>query len=211
MRWRGLRPNSTRMRSDAPAVLGDREEEAGEQMRIGDDDVVEIRHGVVATRACHADGEEVLLDLAGPGQLVLGHPMDECHILHVAVTDVVVRRLAWSDVVRSADLVMRLRDQLRWREAWAAAQAHTRTEDQLAGILARLAERFGVVGSNGVMIDVPLTHAQLAAATGRTRPTVTRALRRMVNHRIIGVAGTRQRQRYVLPLPGSVSAHAARQ
>jgi len=199
------------MRSDAPAVLGDRTEEAGEQMRIGDDGVVEIRHGVVATRACHADGEEALLDLAGAGQLVIGHPMDECHILHVAVTEVVIRRLTWEAVAGSPELVMRLREQLRWREAWAAAQAHARTEDQLAGILALLAERFGVVGADGVLIELPLTHAQLAAATGRTRPTVTRAVRRMVNDRALGVVGPRGRQRYVLPPPGSAGAHAARQ
>lgn len=185
---------------------------AGEELPACDEEVLHLCEGVVATRALHADGDAVLLDLAGPGQWILPHPADDCHVVHTAHTGVRVERLPWASVAGSVEAAVRLREQLRWREAWAAAQARSHTEDRLTGLLRLLGQRFGRWEKGELLVDVGLTHAQLASATGRTRPTVTRALRRLCRSgalRVEEVSGS-ARPRYVLLFSEASSSHSWR-
>lgn len=184
----------------------------GEELPAHAEEVLRLCAGVVATRALHENGDAVLLDLAGPGQWIIPHPVDDCHVVHTAHTEVRLERLSWSTVVRSASAVGELRDQLRWREAWAAAQARPHTEDRLTGLLRLLGQRFGHKDGGELVVDLELTHTQLAAATGRTRPTVTRALRRLCRSgalRVDAVPGS-ARPRYVLPCSEASSSHSWR-
>ena len=57
-----------------------------------------------------------------------------------------------------------------------AISALPRVEDRLLGLLSLLAERFGHVGSDGVHLALPLTHAVLGLLIGARRPTVTLAV-----------------------------------
>lgn len=54
-----------------------------------------------------------------------------------------------------------------------------RVEDRLALLLWALAERWGTVAPDGVLIPVGLTHQTLAMLVGARRPTVTTALGRL--------------------------------
>jgi CRP/FNR family transcriptional regulator len=47
---------------------------------------------------------------------------------------------------------------------------------RLAGLLLDLADRFGVRDSEGVIVDLRLTHRELAALIGATRETVSVAI-----------------------------------
>lgn len=180
--------------------------EAGEDLALAERSIALVRQGVLATWAEHPSGDAGLLDLAGTGHLVTGHGTDLCHIRHHALTDVLVEELVWEQALASAEVAGALRDQLHWREAWAAAMAHSHTEDQLFELLALLAARFGVVAGSWVRIDVALTHGLLAAATGRTRPTVTRALQRLRRAGQLTIAGSGPAQRYLLPIAALDSA-----
>ncbi|MBA3328735.1 MAG: Crp/Fnr family transcriptional regulator [Solirubrobacterales bacterium] len=51
-----------------------------------------------------------------------------------------------------------------------------RVEDRLVLLMWMLAERWGTVGPDGVLIPVGLTHETLAKLVGARRPTVTTAL-----------------------------------
>lgn len=179
---------------------------AGEDLLLPDDTIAVVRRGVLATWAEHPNGDAGLLDLAGPGHLVAGHAADLCHIRHHALTDVRFVALQRNRALADPGLVEKLVDQLHWREAWSAATAHSRTEDQLLELLALLAVRFGVVTGSWVRIELGLTHPLLAAATGRTRPTVTRALQRLRQLQQISVVGTGPGQRYRVPTEALDSA-----
>jgi CRP/FNR family cyclic AMP-dependent transcriptional regulator len=52
----------------------------------------------------------------------------------------------------------------------------SRVQDRLLGILWLLAERWGRVGADGVVLALPLTHRALGQLVGAKRPTVTGAL-----------------------------------
>ena len=140
------------------------------------DAVIEVREGVVALSVLHPDGTEVLLGLHGPGQILVGHPEDSCCLQLVAHTDVVVGLRPWAVAAARPGFPERLRARLRQMEAWSAAQARPGLDQRLLGILGLLAEQFGVPHPEGTLIDVRITHAQLAAAVGATRTTVTRLL-----------------------------------
>lgn len=176
----------------------------GDTLSLPDHRCLVVRQGVVATWASHPDGDDALLDLAGAGQIVAGHEGDLCHIRHHALTPVRAQSRSWDDLPPPV-LVDLLRDQLRWREAWSAALAHSHTEDQLLDLLRLIATRFGVPHARNLRIELPLTHTHLAAATGRTRPTVTRALQRLQRMRLVGVVGARSAPRYVVSESGDDS------
>lgn len=53
---------------------------------------------------------------------------------------------------------------------------HQRVDDRLVLSLWHLAERWGRVGSDGVVLDLPLGHQRLADLVGASRPSVTTAL-----------------------------------
>lgn len=163
-----------------------------------DNTALEVLEGVLAVRALHPDGAEVLLELCGPGQVVVSHPTDRCYVEAVAHTDVVAVARRWLDVARDPAAANRLRSQLVYREAWAAMQARPHLEGALEGILALLAERFGADHPQGVLVDVHITHALLASATGATRPTVTRLLSRLVRVGRLVTTGKGPRARFVL-------------
>jgi CRP-like cAMP-binding protein len=51
--------------------------------------------------------------------------------------------------------------------------------------LAQLARSYGRVGTDGLVLDLPLTHELLAEMVGSTRETVTRALARLAHEGMI--------------------------
>jgi CRP/FNR family transcriptional regulator, cyclic AMP receptor protein len=54
-----------------------------------------------------------------------------------------------------------------------------RIEDRLIALFADLAERFGHVSADGILLDLPLTHDIIGGLVGSRRPTVTLALQRL--------------------------------
>jgi len=54
-----------------------------------------------------------------------------------------------------------------------------RAEDRVIALFADLAERFGRVSADGILIDLPLTHDMIGGLVGSRRPTVTLALQQL--------------------------------
>jgi len=52
-----------------------------------------------------------------------------------------------------------------------------RVEERIAALFSDLGERFGHVTPEGIMIDLPLTHATIGRLVGSRRPTVSLAMR----------------------------------
>lgn len=175
----------------------------GDLISLDGDTVLEVKEGVVALTALHADGAEVLLGLFGPGQLLPGHPADDCAIEIMAQTDTEVRTHSWTEAVCQPDLAEKLRLRLRQMEAWASMQARPQMEQRVLGILGLLAEPFGRPHPRGLLIDIRLTHVQLASAVGGTRATVTRLLSQLRRRGLLSVVRSAEGMRFCLPRQAS--------
>ncbi|MEM9553518.1 MAG: Crp/Fnr family transcriptional regulator [Acidobacteriota bacterium] len=146
---------------------------AGDAIPLRADETLRVVSGVVAQIVWHEDGSEGLIGLWGPGHLLAGHPEDECGLALRAHTDaeVEIDRLG-----RGGDEGERLLERVRHLEAWSSVQSRQNMQQRLLGVLTLLAEQFGSECADGTLIDVRITHAQLAAAIGANRATVTRLL-----------------------------------
>lgn len=148
----------------------------GDMLFFEEDTVLQVIDGVLATTMIHQDGAEVLLGLSGPGQLLITHPADNCHIQIMAHTDAFVSISNWDAAQHQIDFSKKLRARLQQMEGWAAMQARPYLDQRILGIMGLLAVQFGVACDQGIMIDVRITHIQLANAVGSTRSSITRVL-----------------------------------
>jgi CRP-like cAMP-binding protein len=200
--------NALTLVAPAPATLARaRHYTRDELIALPADAVLDIRAGVVAQSVLHADGSEVLLGLCGPGQLLVGHPEDDCCLQLVAHTDVTVRVRRWDEACRQPDFATRLRSRLRQMEAWSAMGARHYLDQRLLGIIELLGEQFGRPHDAGTLVDVRITHAQLAAAIGATRTTVTRLLGDLRARGLLSVSGSGPHERFCLPDGARHSCH----
>ena len=60
-----------------------------------------------------------------------------------------------------------------------------RIQDRLIALFADLAERFGRVTADGILIDLPLTHEVIGGLVGNRRPTVTLALGELASNGLL--------------------------
>jgi CRP-like cAMP-binding protein len=169
--------------------------------------LLQVEEGVVAQVVIHSDGAEVLLGLHGPGQLLTPHPADSCFLNLQAHTDVRLVIYSWQQALQLPDLPARLRTRLWQQEAWAAMQARPYLDERLLGVLTLLAEQFGRPDPQGLLIDVRLTHAQLATAIGATRTTVTRLLGTLRQRALLTTVGEGQEERFCLLNPSLAHHH----
>ncbi|MEZ4728608.1 MAG: Crp/Fnr family transcriptional regulator [Caldilineaceae bacterium] len=160
--------------------------------------LLHVVEGVVAQMVIHIDGTEVLLGFYGPGQLLVPHPADSCYIHLQAHTDVTLQSLPWAEANRLPDLAEQLRARIWQQEAWAALQARPANEERLLGILSLLAEQFGLATADGTLVDLRITHQQLASAIGVTRPTVTRLINLLRRRRLLSTIGVGNQERFLL-------------
>lgn len=157
-------------------VRAERTYQRADPIILEHDGVVEVQSGVVALRAVHYDGAEVLLGLCGPGHTLVYHPADSCNLHLAAHTDAHVRLKPWAEAALEPNFAEQLRARLQQMEAWAAIQARPHLGQRVLGLLSLLAEQFGEPHPEGALVNVRLTHAQLASAASATRTTITRTL-----------------------------------
>lgn len=176
----------------------ERRYERDELIALERDAILEVREGIVAQTVIHADGTEVLLGLCGPGQLLIGHPDDSCCLQLLAHTEASVTIRSWSMAAAQPNFAERLRARLRQMEAWSAMGARHYLDQRVIGILGLLGEQFGRPQDDGLLIDVRITHAQLATAVGATRTTVTRILGELRARKLLTTVGSGASERFCL-------------
>jgi CRP/FNR family transcriptional regulator, cyclic AMP receptor protein len=135
------------------------------------------------------------VELVGPGDLIspwVGFGPDMT--LPSVVTALVVskarvslldRRFAlrtsrWPEI--HAALIQRVIVRTRRLSLQSAINSLPRVEERLEVTLWELAYRFGRVTPEGTVLDLPLTHSQLAEMVAAQRPSVSTALARLQNH-----------------------------
>ena len=179
-------------------TIAQRRYQRGDVILLEPDTVLEIRQGIIAQTMVHQDGSQVLLGLCGPEQLVVPHPADTCYIQLVAHTNAAVTIKSWQQASRDAEFPEKLRSRLQQMEAWAAMQARPHLDQRVFGILSLLAEQFGVASPQGEMVDIRITHTQLATAVGATRTTITRTLGDLRRQGILSLVQTADGERFCL-------------
>ena len=65
--------------------------------------------------------------------------------------------------------------------------ASSRPESRVAELLKRLGELYGEETTEGILIQISLSHEQIAAMTGTTRVTITRVIKRLKEQNILDV------------------------
>ena len=176
--------------------------------RQSSDKVIVLQRGRVKLTAVTEQGREILLAIAGPGDVLGelsaldGHPRSATA---VAVEPVEAVTLAPGDLVsfleaspRAAlavirQLARRLRDADRKRVEFAAQDSVGR----VAARLVELCDRFGTEIDEGTRIDLPISQDELAGWIGASREAVSKALQTL---RRLGWIETHRREITVLDI-----------
>lgn len=135
-------------------------------------------------------GSGIASDLLGPGDLVALQPQEEAFVPVKArwvvcapsqvtyVDDTLLQRLRERPEV-SSRLLTRAAQQAGRQAAHRAISQLPRVELRLLALLWLLAERWGRVGAQGIVVPVALTHEALGRMVGARRPTVSLALKQL--------------------------------
>lgn len=181
----------------------------GERIRLWDGEVGEVLEGAIALSVVHAEGTEAIIAVLGPGDVLLPHPPDGCHVQAQALAPVRLLTSPWAVWTLDGSWIRALSTRVLRAEAWAAARAHPYIEQRLLEVLMLLAEKFGVPHDGGLRITLRITHAQLAAIAGVTRPTVTRMLALLQKQGLVAPIGKGKAQRFCVYSAGAERSQSA--
>jgi CRP/FNR family cyclic AMP-dependent transcriptional regulator len=142
-------------------------------------------------------GSEESCEMLGPGDLLRPWVEDQSdaiptrpqyEVLEPSTVALLDRAFA-QRIARFPELFAELTDRAVRRcraQAMLAATTHIKRVDvRLLAVFFHLAERWGRVTPDGIVVPLPLTHSRLAALVGAQRPSVTTALRRMAEREVL--------------------------
>lgn len=142
-----------------------------------------LKSGVVRTLTYQEDGTAIALGLWSTGDIVGQSLSDADPYLIEALTEVQAISIALSDWQPPVAV---LTSYLKHTEALMVVRTHRRrAEAALLGLLQWLANRFGLQIDRGCLIDLKITHQDLADFSGLSRVTVTRLLRQFEEQGLI--------------------------
>ena len=148
--------------------------------------------GVVRTLTVEEEGNSVVLGLWGPGDIV-GKVLSQANPYRIQCLTSVEASLVpsdrWNQVTEA--MITHIQRSEELREILHCRQ----TEALLLRLLTWLAKRFGQQVEQGQLIDLRLTHQDIADLIGLTRVTVTRVLKDLEQQ---GVIQRKRRQAIVL-------------
>ena len=193
--------------SPAPAAHKYQSYHRGELVQLYPNEVLYIKEGILATTMIHQDGKDVLLGMSGKEEIIIGHPDDTCRIQIVAYTNSKIEIEPWERAIRQPGFPDKMKQRLQQMEGWAAMQARPSLSERVLGILGLLAGQFGYAHELGILIDVRITHAQLASALGSTRTSITRTLSELRDSGKIKILSLNGEDRYCLRDENLVERH----
>jgi len=141
-----------------------------------------LKSGVVRTLTYQDDGTIIALGLWGPGDLVGPSLSKISPYLVEAITDVEAVSITEADWQPPPELLSRYWQQT---EILLLARANRRADVALLEVLQWLAHRFGLQVEQGALINLKITHQDLADLSGLSRVTVTRLLSQLEDQQLI--------------------------
>ncbi|OKH33221.1 Crp/Fnr family transcriptional regulator [[Phormidium ambiguum] IAM M-71] len=132
-----------------------------------------IESGIVKATTWLDDDTTVTLGIWGPGDIV-GKPLSKVEAYQIeCLTKVEVSVFNVQEWQQITDVLMA---HIQQTEELLLIRSYKKTEIMVIKLLSWLAKRFGHEVKNGHLIDVRLTHQDIAEMLGATRVTVTRVL-----------------------------------
>lgn len=149
--------------------------------RLAHASLLVIESGLALTRAVQPGSfREIVVCHAGPGSLVLPPQETEVVAALVPTRATIVTVEARDRLLEIPGVAPLLFDALtttvRQKHRTIEALAHSHHVDRVRAKLFQLALDHGVVGRDGIRLDLPLTHELLGEMIGSARETVTRAI-----------------------------------
>lgn len=133
----------------------------------------QIEIGVVRTLTWLKDGTTVTLGLWGPGDVV-GSVLSTVEPYQIeCLTKVEAVVLPFSEAPQVTEVLL---THVRQLEELMVIRSHKKVDVMLINLLSWLAQKFGREVETGHLIDLRLTHQDIAELLGATRVTVTRTL-----------------------------------
>jgi CRP-like cAMP-binding protein len=162
------------------------------------DRVFMLESGWVIVRSAAANGDDVVLGLRGPGEIlgelsILDGKPRSATAIAVADLEAVVTpaehliRTLERDPAANRELLIVIADRLREADRRRLEFATKDALGRIATRLLELAERFGEEVADGVRIDLPLHQEDLASWCGASRESTVRAMRTL---RRLGIVTT---------------------
>ena len=141
-----------------------------------------IETGVVKTMTWLEDGTIVVLGLWGAGDIV-GKALSKVEPYQIeCLTQVEVTVLPGDGWHQVAEIIL---DYIQQAEELTVIRRYKRTDIMLVKLLIWLAKRFGREVEQGHLLDLRLTHQDLAEILGATRVTITRTLSQLEQQGLI--------------------------
>jgi CRP/FNR family transcriptional regulator, cyclic AMP receptor protein len=171
------------------------EEQTGEYMYV-------VLAGKVRVTKSGAGGKETILaihqvgDFFGEMSLLDGKTtpatvsaMEDCKIVTISKADF------YRHLMRNEKVVAQIIQVLcgRLRQVWGQLQtlSYSTAESRIRAGILQLARRYGLSDARGILINVKITHHELAAMVGTSRETVTRTLTGLQKQGIVQLAERR--------------------
>ncbi|MBD2484569.1 Crp/Fnr family transcriptional regulator [Planktothrix sp. FACHB-1365] len=144
-----------------------------EQIPLWSDALWKIERGVVRTLTWTEEGTLIILGYWGQNDVV-GKPLSQLQPYQIeCVTSVEVSLIASSHWSNYTDVIL---THLRQTEELQSILHTQGTEQRLLNCLRWLGKKFGRLTPEGLLIDLRLTHADIADVIGTTRVSVTRMI-----------------------------------
>ncbi|AKV66815.1 cAMP-binding protein [Microcystis panniformis FACHB-1757] len=132
-----------------------------------------IESGVVKTSTWLEDGTLIVLGLWGPGNFV-GKTLERVNPYQVeCITPVQAVSFSTVESYQMAEILL---SHLQQAQELSIIRSYKRTDIMVVKLLSWLGNQFGKQTGTGQLIDVRLTHQDIADLLGTTRVTITRAL-----------------------------------
>jgi CRP-like cAMP-binding protein len=142
----------------------------------------QIKSGFVMTYTYLEDGTTVALGLWGQGDIV-GEALSKMKPYQMeCLTTVEASSLPVDDWHQLAESLL---NHIHQAEQLMIIRSHKKVETNLIQLLAWLSKKFGLQVDQGRLIDMRLTHEDLAALISSTRVTVTRVLKQLEQEGLI--------------------------
>lgn len=132
-----------------------------------------IEQGIARTTTWLEDGTTITLGLWGPGDVISSAltAIEPCQVECLSKVEAV--RLPLREWQQREDTLLARAQQV---EELLIIRSYKRTDEMLLKLLGWLAKRFGRGVKQGQLIDLRLTHQDIAEILGTTRVTITRIL-----------------------------------
>jgi len=166
------------------------EEDTGHYMYV-------VKEGRVKVSRWLPNGREVILafhpvaDYFGEMSLIDGGTLPALVTAVEATTILSLSRARFNELLREPSFSLALLRTLsaRCRDAWQQVEVltHHQAEARIRMALHQLCKSDGRAEASGVLIDMPLTHRELASMTGVSRETATRILSQLAESKIVVV------------------------